>query len=43
MLTFLHIVYSKNRTEDCGCCAAKKKQKIYKNVDQMMINNDMQL
>ena len=26
MLTFLHIVYSKNRTEGWGCCAAKKKQ-----------------
>ena len=30
MLTFLHIVYSKNRTEAWGCCAAKKKQERYK-------------
>ena len=30
MLTFLHIVYSKNRTEAWGYCAAKKKQERYK-------------
>ena len=29
MLTFLHIVYSKNRTEAWRCCAAKKKQERY--------------
>ena len=41
MLTFLHIVYSKNRTEAWGYCAAKKKEERYKNVDHIMINHDM--
>ena len=30
MLTFLHIMYSKNRTEAWGYCASKKKQERYK-------------
>ena len=40
MLTFLHIVYSKNRMEALGCCAAEKKQDI-KNVGHMTINHDI--
>ena len=42
MLTFLHIVYSKNRMEAWGWCAAEKSKKGIKNVDHMMwISHDI--
>ena len=40
-LTFLHIVYSKNRMEVWGCYDAYRKQEDITNVDHMIVNDDI--